>query len=199
MSWSVDPDYIAEADVVVVPGSKSTVSDLAWLRDTGIAAAIEQRAAAGKFVIGICGGFQMMCSQITDPVESGNPEPVPGLQLFDADIAFSPEKTLISHSDGAYEVHHGQVVRSQEQPWIGDEGCQKGHLLGTHRHGQLENDAFRKELLITIAAAIGKTGFRVDETMSFAAERLRQIDLIADTIESCWDLDKLLDDVGFRA
>lgn len=199
VSWSVDPDYIAEADVVVVPGSKSTVSDLVWLRDTGIAAAIEQRAAAGKFVIGICGGFQMMCSQITDPVESGNPEPVPGLQLFDADIAFSPEKTLISHSDGAYEVHHGQVVRSQEQPWIGDEGCQKGHLLGTHRHGQLENDAFRKELLITIAAAIGKTGFRVDETMSFAAERLRQIDLIADTIESCWDLDKLLDDVGFRA
>ncbi|AKK06204.1 adenosylcobyric acid synthase (glutamine-hydrolysing) [Corynebacterium mustelae] len=199
VSWSVDPDYIAEADLVVLPGSKSTVSDLAWLRDTGIAAAIIQRAAAGKFIMGICGGFQMMCSTIIDPVESGVPEPVPGLKLFDADIVFHPEKTLINHGDGAYEVHHGRVVRCSEQPWIGDEGCRNGNIFGTHRHGQLENDAFRKELLATIATGIGKTGFRVDETMSFAAERLRQIDLIADTIEDCWDIDQLLGDVGFRS
>ena len=195
VSWSVDPDYIAEADLVVVPGSKATVSDLQWLKETGIAAVLVQRVEKDQPVVGICGGFQMLCKSIDDPVESGSQQQVAGLGLFDADIVFDPVKTLIRHDNGAYEVHHGQVVRSTEQPWIGSEGCQRQALFGTHRHGQLENDQFRKDFLNQVAAWCGKTTFVVDPQVSFAAERMRQLDLIADVIESCWDLDQLLAEI----
>ncbi len=192
VSWSVDPDFIAEADVVVLPGSKATVSDLAWLRSTGIAGVLIDRAEEGRPILGICGGFQMMCASIVDPVESPSTQPVSGLGLFDADIVFKEEKTLIRHPDGAYEVHHGQVFRNTEDPWIGAEGCRRGALFGTHRHGQLENDEFRKQYLAELAQLCAKPGFVVDPAMSFAAERMRQLDLIADVIEANWDLDLLL-------
>lgn len=195
VSWSIDPDYIAEADVVVLPGSKATVSDLQWLRKNGIAAALMQRVAENRPIVGICGGFQMMCNSIDDPVESGNQQPVMGLGLFDADIAFDPVKTLVRHDNGAYEVHHGQVVRSTEKPWIGQEGCQRDAFFGTHRHGQLEDDQFRKNLLVQLAKLSGKTRFVADPVASFAAERLRQLDLIADVIESSWNLDQLLAEI----
>ncbi|GAA1474996.1 cobyric acid synthase [Corynebacterium felinum] len=197
VSWSVDPDYIAEADLVVIPGSKTTISDLAWLRSTGIAEALIHRAATHRPILGICGGFQMMCTTITDPVESGSTHPVRGLELFDADITFRPTKTLIRHPGGAYEVHHGQVTRNAEQPWIGAEGCTTNALFGTHRHGQLENDEFRRDFLSHIAKLSGKTGFVCSPNTSFSGERLRQLDLIADVIEKEWDLDQLLAEVGY--
>lgn len=187
VTWSVDPDFIADADLVVLPGSKATLSDLRWLRETGIADAITARTQP---TIGICGGYQMMCTLIDDPVEGIGTEQ--GLGIFDTDITFAPEKTLIRHDGGAYEVHHGQVTRTTEAPWIGDEGAAQGVFRGTHRHGQLENDAFRKDFLTWVAAAVGKEGFVVDPDMSFHAERLRQLDLIADTLEQHWDLDGLL-------
>ena len=181
--------------MVVLPGSKATVSDLAWLRRQGIADVIVERAAAGRHVVGFCGGFQMMCQHITDPVEAHTDEPIAGLGIFDADIVFSPTKTLIRHADtGAYEVHHGQVVRSAETVWI-DNDCVRGNLFGTHIHGMMENDAFRRAWLRDCAAALGKTGFVVSETTSFATERLNQLETIADVIEAHWDIDGLLADL----
>ncbi|MEJ6012536.1 cobyric acid synthase [Corynebacterium sp. H127] len=194
VTWSADPDFIADADLVVLPGSKATVSDLQWLRSTGIAEAVTSRTLP---TLGICGGFQMMCTLIDDPVESSST--TAGLGLFDIDIAFAPEKTLIKHDGGAYEVHHGQVARSTEKPWIGSEGAARGSLRGTHRHGQLENDAFRREFLEWVAAAAAKPGFQVAPDVSFQAERLRQLDLIADALEAAWDLDELLKVAGAKS
>lgn len=188
VTWSVDPDFIADADLVVLPGSKATLSDLAWLKESGIADVVKQRRLP---TVGVCGGFQMMCALIDDPVEGNGTEP--GLGIFDADIKFVAEKTLIRHEGGAYEVHHGRVVRSAEQPWIGDEGAQRDNFRGTHRHGQLENDEFRRELLQWVAEACGKSGFVVSKETSFHAERLRQLDMIADAIEAAWDLDCLVE------
>ena len=102
VTWTVDPDAVAEADLVVIPGSKATISDLRWLRDQGLADAICARRGP---VVGICGGYQMMCASLVDPVESGSSEPVAGLGLFDADITFHPDKTLIRHDGGAYAIH----------------------------------------------------------------------------------------------
>ena len=108
---------------------------------------------------------------------------------------FSPTKTLIRHADtGAYEVHHGQVVRSAETVWV-DNDCVRGNLFGTHIHGMMENDAFRRAWLQDCAAALGKTGFVVSETTSFATERLNQLETIADVIEAHWDIDGLLADL----
>ena len=68
--WVSQPADLVDADVVVLPGTKSTVADLGWLRERGLDQAIAAHAASGRPVLGICGGFQMLCRCIDDPVES---------------------------------------------------------------------------------------------------------------------------------
>lgn len=184
VQWTVDPSVVARADLVVLPGTKSTVADLKWLRERGLDDVLENRAARGLPLIGICGGFQMLCDTIADSVESAAGI-VNGLGVFDTDIEFAGTKTLVSHPDGSYEVHNGQVVRSSEHPFIAEpeEGARRGMVMGTHRHGYLENDQARRELLMEVAVAVGRDGFEVSSTTSFAAERLRQVDMLADAVE----------------
>ena len=184
VQWTVDPSVVARADLVVLPGTKSTVADLKWLRERGLDDVLENRAARGLPLIGICGGFQMLCDTIADSVESAAGT-VNGLGVFDTDIEFAGTKTLVSHPDGSYEVHNGQVVRSSEHPFITEpeEGARRGMVMGTHRHGYLENDQARRELLMEVAVAVGRDGFEVSSTTSFAAERLRQVDMLADAVE----------------
>ena len=184
VQWTVDPSVVARADLVVLPGTKSTVADLEWLRERGLDDVLENRAARGLPLLGICGGFQMLCDTIADSVESAAGT-VNGLGVFDTDIEFAGTKTLVSHPDGSYEVHNGQVVRSSEHPFITEpeEGARRGMVMGTHRHGYLENDQARRELLMEVAVAVGRDGFEVSSTTSFAAERLRQVDMLADAVE----------------
>jgi adenosylcobyric acid synthase len=89
------PADIVEADLAIVPGSKSTMSDLRWLRETGFAAALVERARRRAPVLGICGGCQMLGERIDDPerVESGGPTTVEGLGLLEARTRFSRTKT----------------------------------------------------------------------------------------------------------
>lgn len=69
--WAAHPADIADADVVVIPGTKATVADLAWMRRHGVADAVVAHARSGGPVLGICGGFQMLATTIDDRVESG--------------------------------------------------------------------------------------------------------------------------------
>ncbi|GGG69874.1 cobyric acid synthase [Corynebacterium pelargi] len=193
--WVDDPASVLDADLAVLPGSKATLSDLAWLSQRGIAQALLQRASEHRPILGICGGFQMLCKQISDQVEAGEARPQEGMGIFDVDIEFREPKTLATHANGAYEVHYGQITRSTEQPWIGDEGARKATTFGTHRHGQMEDDAFRRAFLRHIAHANNKTGFVLSETTSFAQERERQLDLLADVIERRLDVAKLLSEL----
>ena len=137
------------------PGSKATVADLAWLRERGLAdGVIAAHAAAGRAVLGICGGFQMLCRRIDDPVESG-PGRVEGLGLLDADIVFAADKTLraLDVPLRGYEIHHGQIVAAQaEDDWLGV-GIRRGAVFGTHWHGLLDNNDVRREWLDDAAAA----------------------------------------------
>jgi adenosylcobyric acid synthase len=120
-------DELAGADLVILPGTKSTVSDLTWLRESGMKAAIERHAAAGNLLLGICGGCQMLGRQILDPeaVESSRAHSE-GLGLLGLDTHFVREKTtasVVAHARvstflapaaagalSAYEIHMGQVV-----------------------------------------------------------------------------------------
>ncbi len=186
-----EPSRLADADLVVVPGSKSTVDDLAWLRARGLADAL---VATDKPVLGICGGFQMLGRRLVDHVESGRGE-VAGLGLLDLDIEFAVAKTLVSdatgHAFGApvsgYEIHHGQVVRQTvptliTRPDGSTEGVHTDRVIGTHWHGLLDNDAFRRELLTWAAQAAGRTGFTVAPDTRVAEARGAQLDLLADLV-----------------
>ncbi|MFI5507150.1 cobyric acid synthase [Mycobacterium sp. NPDC051804] len=187
--WAGDPADVADADVIVIPGSKATVADLAWLRERGLADAIVAHVRLGKPVLGVCGGFQMLCRRIDDAVESGAGQ-VDGLALLDADIEFAPEKTLRHHEAPlhGYEIHHGLVSRCAEDDWLGV-GIRHGAVYGTHWHGLLDNDTVRREWLTAAAAAAGRSGFVVADDVDVRARRDAQLDVMADLVTSHVDVD----------
>ncbi|MEU8900172.1 cobyric acid synthase [Nocardia sp. NPDC048505] len=204
--WVSEASRLADADLVVLPGSKATVSDLEWLRRNGIGDALRARAAAGRPVLGICGGYQMLGKRIVDTVESGA-GPVEGLGLLDLDIEFAEAKVLrqvdghaIARAEGGaasipvrgYEIHHGRVTRNGDPAWLrlaGEpEGSVRGAVWGTHLHGLLESDDFRRAWLTEIAAAAGRTGFLAAADTSVDRIRTAQLDLLADLIEDHLDL-----------
>lgn len=195
--WIADPADAADTDLIVLPGSKATVADLAWLHDRGLAAAIVEHARAGKPVLGICGGMQMLCRRITDTVESGSGE-VAGLGLLDADIVFSRVKTLRNwHRPlSGYEIHHGQLARSGATAWFDvdaePQGVRSGAVFGTHWHGLLDNDDFRRTWLAGVAEAAGRTGFTVADDTDVVARRDGQLDRIADLLAAHLDVDAVL-------
>ena len=198
VSWVTDPSRIRDADLVVIPGSKSTVSDLEWLRSTGLADEIVARAGRGQAVLGICGGYQMLGNSIVDDVESGSGTTA-GLGLLDLDVEFAPDKVLAQMTGTAdgisvsgYEIHHGRVVRNGDHPLLADssgmpEGSVRGPVRGTHWHGLLESDDFRRSLLRELAVP----GFVAAPDTAVAAVREQQLDLLADLVEQHLDQDLL--------
>ena len=194
---TVDPEAVAAADLAVVPGSRSTLNDLAWLRSTGIADALTRRAAAGRPVLGICGGFQMLTRTISDPVEAGQTDPVDGLALLPADVHFSPDKVL-GRTQGTwrgelaegYVIHHGRVtVDPGQEPFL--DGVTVGAVYGTMWHGAFESDAFRRRFLAEVADTVGAT-WAPGVDAGFGARREAMIDAIADALEAHTDVDAIL-------
>jgi adenosylcobyric acid synthase len=189
------PAEIADADLVVLPGSRATVADLAWLRERGLAGAVRDRAARGGPVLGICGGYQMLAGQIRDDVESGAGL-VPGLGLLPATVEFGTAKVLRLRRETSggepvtgYEIHHGVVTAAGGEPFPG--GCAAGPVLGTTWHGIFESDGFRRALLRRAAAAAGRS-FEPGH-VTFAAIRERKLDTLADLVGEHLDSDALLD------
>jgi len=202
---TVEPAELADADLVVLPGTRSTVDDLAWLRRCGLADVIRAHAAAGKPLLGICGGFQMLATAIHDEVESRRGT-VPGLGLLPVEVAFAPRKTLARPAGTAfgsvpvsgYEIHHGYV--SARAPGLAPlirypdgtpEGGVAGNIFGTHWHGVFESDEFRRAFLTEAARLAGRRGFRVAPDTCFAQARLRLLDLLGDLVEEHLDTDAL--------
>jgi adenosylcobyric acid synthase len=200
---TVEPGDLADADLVVLPGSKATVSDLDWLRRTGLADAVERHAGAGKPLLGICGGFQMLGRTINDEVESGRGT-VPGLGLLPVDFGFAERKTLARPSGAGlgapvsgYEIHHGYAVSDAPQPLLHyadgrPEGAVTGAVSGTHWHGAFESDEFRRRFLTGAARQAGRHGFTVAPDTRFAAIRERALDALGDLVEEHLDTSGLL-------
>ncbi len=194
--YVTEPSRLADADLVVLPGSKSTAADLDWLRRTGLATAVAAHAAEGRPVFGICGGYQMLGRRIVDPGVECSAGEVAGLGLLDLDVVFDPVKhlgrvagTALGEPVTGYEIHHGRVVHRGEPALVSGpgEGSDGGHLLGTHWHGLFENDAFRRALLRRVACLAGRPGFRPAPDTSFAAARSAQLDLLGDLVDQHLD------------
>jgi adenosylcobyric acid synthase len=193
---------VQRADLVVVPGTKATVEDLARLRHCGLDRALAARAAAGTPILGICGGYQLLGERIFDEVESGAGA-AEGLGLLPVSTTFAPEKLLrrrggrcawLDTPVGGYEIRHGRVQRhGGEGLLVGDDGepdgCRAGAVFGISWHGALEHDAFRRALLEHVAALRGRRF--VAGTGSFAAARESRLDVLGDLVADHLDTGRL--------
>ncbi|MFE2723514.1 cobyric acid synthase [Kitasatospora sp. NPDC059327] len=200
--WATRPEELADADLVILPGTRATVADLAWLRERGLEPALRARAAAGLPVLGVCGGYQMLTRAIHDEVES-RAGAVDGLALLPAHVRFGAEKVLarpVGRAFGqpvaGYEIHHGVVTVEGGTAFVTDEdgrsldGCRVGPVWGTTWHGVLENDDFRRALLRKVAEATGRAFVPAPDT-SFAEAREARLDRLGDLIEEHADTDAL--------
>jgi adenosylcobyric acid synthase len=180
------PADLADADLVILPGTRATVADLSWLRERGLAEAIVAGARAGRPLLGICGGYQMLAAEIADDVESGAGL-VSGLGLLPVTVVFAESKTLgrpVGTAYGAdvtgYEIHHGlATVGPAAEPFL--DGCRSGTVWGTSWHGTMENDEFRRAFLTEVAALAGRD-FKVAQDTSFTALRQSMLDLLGDLV-----------------
>jgi adenosylcobyric acid synthase len=194
--FATRPADVAGADLIVLPGTRSTVADLAWLRQRGLHDAIAAHAAAGRPLLGICGGFQMLGAVIHDPdgVEGTAGTSVAGLALLDIRTVFEQEKTVrlsagmaLGTDVSGYEIHHG-VVTGAGEPFAG--GVRRGPVFGTMWHGSLESDGFRNAFLSEVASMVGRV--RRPSGVDFRQARLRRLDHLANLIERHIDVDTIL-------
>jgi adenosylcobyric acid synthase len=194
-----DVAALGRPDLVVLPGTKATVTDLEWLRARRFDRAL---AATGATVLGVCGGYQMLGHSIDDPVESGAGA-VDGLGRLPVQTTFEPEKvtrvvagTGLGEPVTGYQIHHGRVhVTGGDAFVVLDDGrvdgVQQDGVFGTTVHGLMEADEFRRAFLALVAARSGKRF--VPGTESFATVRDRRLDRWADRFEQHLDVDAVLD------
>jgi adenosylcobyric acid synthase len=190
--FAASPREVSDADLIVLPGTRATLADLAWLRERGLDLALQEHVTAGKALLGICGGFQMLGSVIADPegVEGERGAQVEGLGLLDVRTDFALEKVLRLPTGSAlgapasgYEIHHGRITIGSGEEFLG--GASSGKVFGTMWHGALEGDQFRSALLARIAE-------REPSGVSFSAARERRMDLLGDLMEQHLDVDALV-------
>lgn len=204
------PEALAGADLVLLPGSRATLSDLAWLRERGLADAVLAHAASGGNVVGICGGYQMLAHRITDEhaVESRTPRSEPGLGLLPVDVTFEPDKhlgtprgTWRGHDVEAYEIHHGTArptaADTGAEPFL--DGYRLGRVVGTTWHGAFENDAFRRAFLTDVATHSGSHWRPQTTAPGFRTRREDMIKRLADAVAEHLDTAALLALIDSRA
>ena len=158
--------------LVIIPGTKSTIADLEFIRSQGWDVDLAAHARRGGHVLGICGGYQIMGTEIADPeaVESGEPRSAAGLGLLDVRTVMEPEKVLRKFSartDGGvcvsgYEIHAGRTSGSDTaRPMLCLDGVPEGAVgadgrsYGCYVHGLFTSDAYRRRFLERFAPQRG--------------------------------------------
>ena len=204
--------YVSEAsqlgrpDLIILPGTKSTIPDLLWLRETGLADTVKARAGEIP-ILGVCGGYQMLGRTLRDPagIEMGGE--LPGLGLLPVDTVFTAEKVrtrrravctagpLAGAELSGYEIHMGRTDTRAAAAFCrfpdgGTDGAVSGAVCGTYLHGLFDSGAAVEKLAAWLAERKGITVPRVHiETR--AASRDRQYDLLADAVRKALDMQRI--------
>lgn len=182
--YTNNPADIDEAEIVILPGSKSTIDDLYHLRRNGMAEAIVKAHRRGTTVLGICGGYQMMGQSVEDPdgIE-GDITNMPGLGLLPIHTTITKEKTtrqVTFEFNGqkcqGYEIHQG-VSDTDEAILMAD------HCIGTYIHGILDNAPFVDYLLRPYADKVN-----TEESFDYQAFKEQQYDRLADYLRRYVDI-----------
>ncbi len=211
-----DTKELGQPDMIIIPGTKNTIGDLKWLRQSGLETKIIRYANEGGAVFGVCGGYQMLGEEINDPdnVEGGGT--VKGLGLLNTVTDFSSEKTTVRSSgkinnlDGfysrlsglevdGYEIHMGNSRIIEGLPMntlnLKTDGCVNNNVAGSYLHGIFDNS----EVASTLAKILADNkGVSLDEASQFDYKKYKesQYDLLADTVRKNIDIDEIYKILG---
>ncbi len=217
------PGRMGSPDLTVIPGSKTTVADLEWMRQRGLDRSVSAARRADRPVIGLCGGYQMLGRGILDParVESDRPQ-TEGLGLLPVTTVFESKKAtcqvkaevvsgrgLMAGSQGSsisgYEIHMGRTSGSGSSPFRIRERSGKpaddpegaldseGLTLGTYLHGLFHNHNFRRKLLLHLA--VGKN---VSLPAGAVLDMEREYDRLAELVSHHLDMDAIYRIAGLK-
>lgn len=215
-----DPESTPHLDVVCLPGSKSTVADLQWLRRSGWENYLTRHLRDGGWVVGVCGGYQMLGQSILDPqgVESSTTETI-GLGLLDVTTTFAREK-ITAQVEGValgsglpvagYEIHAGRVTRQNTalplirltmrggQAVSELEGAQspEGRIWGTTMHGVFDNASWRRQFIDHVRTSKGLAPLVATAVPDALTQRLHEYDRFADVVEANTDIVRIAALVG---
>ena len=202
-------------DLVILPGTKNTMDDLRWLRESGLEACILKLAAKGTPVLGVCGGYQMLGHTLADPdgEESGTPCTLPGLGLLPTDTVFNAEKHLSQTNAtveaipfaGAkltgYEIHAGRTtvagspfcILSDGTP----EGCVQANVFGTYLHGLFDTGELTEKLTAFLCKRKGLDPAGA-QLIPMEQYRQQQFDKLADGVRAALDMNAVYAAMGIR-
>ena len=199
--YTQQPDEIAKANIIIIPGSKNTLDDLLTIKNNGVATAIITASKNGKRVIGICGGYQMMGEIIADPDHvEGSLESMPGLGLLPVKTVLKPVKTTLQQAFRyrnqpeictGYEIHMGETTSDSNAPVaMLANGKPDGYYLnencwGTYLHGILDNELVIDHLLTGFLAEVQSPAF------DYAQFKDLQYDRLADHIRANVDMEMI--------
>lgn len=192
-------------DLIMLPGTKSTMADLGWMRQNGLEAAVRKLAAAGTPVLGVCGGYQMLGQTLRDPEGVEQAGEMRGMGLLPCETEFTPSKArtrtaakvLTGPFAGAtmegYEIHMGRTKRLAGQPLCRlengqEEGAMQGNVFGTYLHGLFDEGSLTGALASWLLArkGIAQEAFRPQSHREYQQS---QYDLLADAVRASLDLD----------
>lgn len=200
---------LGQPHVIILPGTKNTMEDLKWLRESGLEAAICRHASRGGAVMGICGGYQMLGSRLSDPegVEAGGQ--MRGMGLLEAETVFQGEKTrtrvrgrvlqaqgifepLAGTAFAGYEIHMGrttsplQAFAELEGGKSSRDGLCAGNVFGTYVHGIFDEGAFSRAFVNCILRSLGLT--ETTGAVDWRTYKERQYDALAQGVREALDM-----------
>ena len=190
-----------DPDMILLPGTKSTIADLKWLRESGLEAAVLKAASAGTPIFGICGGYQMLGRTVSDPerVEAAGISEISGMNLLDMDTLFRGEKVqtqtegifenipgLFSCLNGlayqGYEIHMGRSMERRSAVTC------KGNVYGSYIHGIFDAPGVAEAILGTLCRKKGLDPARLG-SFDPKAYKEAQYDKLADAVRSGLDME----------
>ena len=201
-------------DMVIIPGTKSTMDDLLWMRQNGIESVIQKLASSGTPVLGVCGGYQMMGEKLSDPHHiEGELEEMHGMGLLPTETTFTNLKTRTRFTayvkakdfEGAkldgYEIHMGESIVKGE-PFLTlengkDDGCACGTNFGTYLHGLFDTGELTEKLVKYLCDRKG-IAYSEAAPISHSAYVEKQYDILADGVRAAMDFDKIYKIMGLR-
>lgn len=207
---------LGNPDMIIIPGTKNTIGDLKWLRQSGLETRIIRHAKEGGALFGVCGGYQMLGEIINDPenVEGGGS--IRGMGLLRTVTDFSKEKTTTQTSgringiEGfysqlsgieiqGYEIHMGnsEIVEGVPLNTLNSkpDGCVSGNVAGSYVHGIFDNSRVANTIVKILAEY---KGVSLEETDNFDFNKYKesQYDLLAEKVRKSVDMDKIYKIIG---